>query len=128
MRLTCIFDAHIFLDPKRARHSRKGWVGIPDADVDILLEQIAVNPALHLSEMADYLFRNDCKAYTTSQIWQALNSRGLTRKVMEIHAKEQNEIRRQEFLLKTSMFTADQRLYVDERLVSHCDVRSGRTF
>ena len=106
-----------FLDPRRVRHFRKGWVGIANAEVDLLLEQIVENPTLYLSKMADYLFSNGCKAYSTSQIWQALKFRGLTRKVMEVHAKEQNELRRQEFLKKSSMFTAEQRLYVDERLV-----------
>lgn len=73
------------------------------------------NPSFYLSEMADYLFTNGYKAYSTSQIWRALNARGLTRKVLETHAKEQIELRRQEFLRKTSMFSAEQRLYVDER-------------
>ena len=106
-----------FVDPKRVRHFRKGWVGIPNAEVDLLLEQIIENPTLYLSEMADYLFAKGCKAYSTSQIWQALNFRGLTRKILEVHAKEQNELRRQEFLIYTKNFTAEQRLYVDERLV-----------
>ena len=54
-------------------------------------------------------------AHTTGQIWQALKSRGITRKVLEVHAKEQDEIRRQNFLKMTSVFTAEQRFYVDER-------------
>ena len=112
------------VDPKRVRHFRKGWVGIPNAEVDLLLEQIIVNPTLYLSEMADYLFSKGCKAYSTSQIWQALKFRGLTRKVLEVHAKEQNELRRQEFLIKTKRFTAEQRLYVDERLVYKCNIPS----
>ena len=110
-------DANTFLDPKRLRHSQKGWVGIPSAEVDLLLERIVVDPTLYLSEMADYLYPSGCKAYTTGQIWQALKSRGLTRKVLEVRAKEQNELRRQDFLDRTKKFTAEQRLYVDERLV-----------
>ena len=110
-------NVHTFLDPRRVRHFRKGWVGIANAEVDLLLEQIVENPTLYLSKMADYLFSNGCKAYSTSQIWQALKFWRLTRKVMEVHAKDENELRRQEFLKKTSMFTAEQRLYVDERLV-----------
>ena len=94
----------------------KEWVGIPNAEVDLLLEQIIVNPTLYLSEMADYLFSKGCKAYSTGQIWQALKFQGLTRKVLEVHAKK-NELRRQEFSIKTKRFNAEQRLYVDERLV-----------
>lgn len=78
---------------------------------------MVVDPTLYLSEMSEYMMSKGCKAYTKGQIWQALKSRGLSRKVLEVHAKEQNELRRQEFLKKMSMFTAEQRLYVDERLV-----------
>ena len=65
--------------------------------------------------MANYLHRLGYKLHTTTQIWRALNSRGITRKVLGVHAKEQDEKRRQEFLKMTSIFTAEQRLYVDER-------------
>ena len=121
-------DADTIVDPKRARRSRKGWVGVPTAEVNLLLERIVDDPTLYLSEMADFLFSNGCKAYTVTQIWQALKSRGLTRKVLEVHAREQNEIRRQEFLEKMSMFTAEQRLYVDERLVHKFYAPSVWTF
>ena len=97
------------------RHGAKNWVGIPSLELDILLEQIIVDPTLFLSEMASYLHGLGYKLHTTSQIWQALKSRGFTRKVLEVHAKEQDEIRRQNFLKMTSIFTAEQRFYVDER-------------
>ena len=97
------------------RHGVKNWVGIPSLELDILLEQIIVDPTLFLSEMASYLHGLGYKLHTTSQIWQALKSRGFTRKVLEVHAKEQDEIRRQNFLKMTSIFTAEQRFYVDER-------------
>lgn len=70
---------------------------------------------MFINEMADFLFHSGFEAFTPSQIWRALNSRGITRKVLEVHAKEQNEERRQEFLRITSLYTAEQRFYVDER-------------
>ena len=74
-------------------------------------------PTMYINEMADFLFDSGFEAYTPSQIWRALKSRNITRKVLEVHAKEQNEERRQEFLRITSIYTAEQRFYVDERSV-----------
>lgn len=65
--------------------------------------------------MDDFLFNNGYEAYTTSQIWQALNNYGMSNKVLEVHAKEQNETNRQDFLRLTEIFTAEQRFCVDER-------------
>jgi hypothetical protein len=65
--------------------------------------------------MAAFLSECNLGFYTVSQIWQGLKSRWITRKVFEIHAKEQNERKRQHFLRVTSIYTAEQRLYVDER-------------
>jgi hypothetical protein len=65
--------------------------------------------------MMEYFCSIDHRVFTPSQIWQALNSRGITRKVLEVHAKEQNEQRRQEYLRITSIYTAEQRFYIDER-------------
>lgn len=105
----------LLTDPRRVRHGAKNWIGIPAVELDILLEQLIVDPTLYLSEMSSYLHGLEYKLHTISQIWQALKSRGITRKVLEVHAKEQDEIRRQNFLKMTSIFTAEQRLYVDER-------------
>jgi hypothetical protein len=68
--------------------------------------------------MANYLHQSHFGAFTISQIWQGLNSRNISRKVVEIHAREQNEIKRQNFLRLTSIYTAEQRFYIDERLHS----------
>lgn len=65
--------------------------------------------------MADFLHRSGFGAFTVSQIWQGLKSKNITRKVLEVHAKEQNEAKRQHFLHITSIYTAEQRFYVDER-------------
>ena len=59
--------------------------------------------------MADYLYRYGFGVFTVSQIWQGLNSKNITRKVLEVHAKEQNEAKRQHFLRVTSVYTAEQR-------------------
>ena len=85
--------------------------------MEVLLEHLKNDPTLYLSEMADYLFSKGFPAYSVSRIWSALKSRKITRKVLEIHAREQNEIKRQEFLRITSIYTAEQRLYIDERSV-----------
>ena len=98
----------------------KKWIGIPDFEMEVLLEQLKVDPTLYLSEMADYLLSKGFPAYSVSRIWSGLKSRNITRKVIEIHAREQNEIKRQEFLRITSIYTAEQRLYIDERLVVLC--------
>ena len=74
-----------------------------------------MDPTLHLSEMSEFLHNEGYPAYTPSQIWLALKSRNITRKVLEVHAREQNEMKRQEFLKITKMYTAEQRFYVDER-------------
>ena len=65
--------------------------------------------------MAEYLRGTGFGLFTVSQIWQGLRSRNITRKVLEVHAKEQNEKKRQNFLRITSIYTAEQRFYVDER-------------
>jgi hypothetical protein len=74
-----------------------------------------VEPTLFISEMMEYLCSIDHRVFTASQIWHALNSRGISRKVLEVHAKEQNEARRQEYLRVTSIYTAEQKFYIDER-------------
>jgi hypothetical protein len=65
--------------------------------------------------MADFLKEAGFGEFTVSQIWQGLNSKNITRKVLEVHAKEQNEAKRQNFLRITNIYTAEQRFYVDER-------------
>ena len=70
---------------------------------------------MYLSEMADFSFNKGYPAYTRSQIRLALKSHHITRKVLEVHAREQNERKRQDFLRITSMYTAEQRSYVVER-------------
>jgi hypothetical protein len=105
--------------PIRQRHGRKNWVGIPTLPLEALLTQLKTDPSMYVDEMADFLFQNGHKAYTPSQIWRALNSRDITRKVLEVHAKEQNEARRQEYLAITSIYTAEQRFYIDER---YCNI------
>ena len=79
------------------------------------MEELKRDPTLYVSEMADFLLNAGYAAYTPAQIWRALRSRQITRKVLEIHAKEQNEQKRQEFLRITSIYTAEQRFYIDER-------------
>lgn len=101
-------------DPKRVRKGAKNWVGIPTLELDLLLEQLITDPTLYIIQMALFLHGLGYM-HTTSQIWQALNIRGITRKVLEVHAKEQDEVRRQNFLKMESVFTAEQRLYIDER-------------
>lgn len=76
---------------------------------------LKTDPTLYLSEMADFLFNKGYPAYTRSQIRLALQTRSITRKVLEVHAREQNERKRQDFLRITSIYTAEQRFYVDER-------------
>ena len=105
-------------EPARKRLRCKGWIGIPTAPLEALLTQLKTLPTMYINEMADSLFQSGFEAFTPTQIWRALNSRGITRKVFEVHAKEQNEERRQEFLRVTSIYTAEQRFYVDERCTS----------
>lgn len=114
-QVVTLIGIHLQIDPKRTRHGAKNWVGIPVIELDLLLEQIILDPTLYISEMANYLHGLGYKLHTTTQIWKALDSRGITRKILEVHAKEQDEKRRQAFLKMTSMFTAEQRLYIDER-------------
>jgi hypothetical protein len=105
--------------PIRQRYYRKNWVGIPTLPLETLFTQLKSDPSMYVDEMADFLFQNGHQAFTPSQIWRALNSRDIKRKVLEIHAKEQNEARRQEYLAITSIYTAEQRFYVDER---YCNI------
>ena len=102
-------------EPPRKRLRCKGWTGIPTAPLEALLTKLKSLPTVYINEMADFLFQSGFAAFTPTQIWRALNSRGITRKVLEVHAKEQNEERRQEFLRLTSIYTAEQRFYVNER-------------
>ena len=92
-----------------------GWIGIPSLALDALLRKLEINPTLYVYEMVTFLSESNLGLFTVSQIWQGLKSRGITRKVLEIHAKEQNERKRQHFLRVTSIYTAEQRFYVDER-------------
>ena len=96
-------------------HGSKNWVGIPTVELELLSQELQTDPTLYLSEMADFLLNAGYPAYSPRQIWAALKSRNLTRKVLEVHAREQNEQKRQEFLRITSIYTAEQRFYVDER-------------
>ena len=107
-------DYNRLSEPARKRLRCKGWTGIPAAPLEALLTQLKSLPTMYINEMADFLFQSSFEAFTPAQIWRALNSRGITRKVLEVHAKEQNEDRRQEFLRITSIYTAEQRFYVDE--------------
>ena len=106
---------HVFTDLRQRGRGSKSWVGIPTIELELLLQELQTDPTLYLSEMADFLFSAGYPAYTTSQIWIALESRNMTRKVLEVHAREQNEMKRQEFLRITGEYTAEQRFYVDER-------------
>lgn len=83
--------------------------------LEVLIEELQRDCSLYISEMADFLFNKGFPAYSPSQIWRALESRNITRKFLEVHAKEQNEVKRQQFLRDTAMYTAEQRFYVDER-------------
>ena len=95
---------------------KKEWIGIPTDSLEALLSKLKVDPTIYISEMMEYLCSIDHRVFTPSQIWQALNSRGITRKVLEVHAKEQNKQRRQEYLRITSIYTTEQRcFYIDER-------------
>lgn len=91
-------------------------LGTRQGKKEVLLSKLKVDPTIYISEMMEYLCSIDHRVFTPSQIWQALNSRGITRKVLEVHAKEQNEQRRQEYLRITSIYTTEQRcFYIDER-------------
>ena len=102
-------------DPKYRGQGKKHWIGIPTQALDALLSKLKVNPTLYAHEMADFLQTSEFGTFTVSQIWQGLRSKNITRKVLEVHAKEQNEIKRQYFLQVTSIYTAEQRFYVNER-------------
>jgi hypothetical protein len=101
--------------PLGTRQGRKEWIGIPTDSLEALLSRLKVEPTLYVSEMMEFLCSIGHRVFSSGQIWRALNSRNITRKVLEIHAKEQNEARRQEYLRVTSFYTAEQRFYVDER-------------
>ena len=103
------------VDPSRKKPGENYWVGIPTIELELLLEQLKIDPTLCVSEMADFLLNAGYPAYKPGQMWRALNIRQITRKVLEIHAKEQNEKKRQAFLDITAVYTAEQRSYVDER-------------
>lgn len=109
-----LIDLNIDADPLRTRQGRKNWVGIPTPELELLAE-LQRDSTLFISEMADFLFNAGYPAYTPSQIWRGLKSRNISRKVLEVHVREQNEQRRQEFLRLTKIYTAEQRFYVDER-------------
>ena len=108
----------MFSGPLRKRLRGKGWRGIPTAPLEALLTKLKSLPTMYVDEMADFLFHSGFEAFTPSQILRALKSRGITRKVLEVHAKEQNEEKRHEFLRITALYTAEQRFYVDERCTS----------
>ena len=74
----------------------------------MLLSKLKTQPTLYAYEMAVYLHETGFRVFSVSQIWQGLNSRNITRKVLEVHAKEQNEKKRQNFLRITSIYTAEQ--------------------
>ena len=107
--------SYAITDLRQGGRGSQNWVGIPTIELELLLQELQTDPTLYVSEMADFLFSAGYPAYTTSQIWIALESRNMTRKVLEVHAREQNEMKRQEFLRITGEYTAEQRMYVDER-------------
>ena len=98
-----------YLDSLGRGRGQKGFIGIPTAALEALLAKLKQDPTLYVYEMANFLYQSNFGAFTISQIWQGLNSRNISRKVLEIHAKEQNEIKRQNFLRLTSIYTAEQR-------------------
>ena len=113
VRLSLINDSND-LDSLGRGRGKKGFIGIPTIALEALLAKLKLDPTLYVYEMANYLHRSGFGAYTISQIWQGLNSRNISPKVLEIHVKEQNEVKRQNFLRLTSIYTADQRFYIDE--------------
>ena len=112
---SCLTSRIIYADPLGTRQGRKNWVGIPTQELELLLIELQRDPSLFTCEMADFLFNAGYPAYSPSQIWRGLKSRNITRKVLEVHAREQNEQRRQEFLRLTKIYTAEQGLYVGGR-------------
>ena len=59
---------------------KKEWIGIPTDSLEALLSKLKVDPTIYISEMMEYLCSIDHRVFTPSQIWQARNSRGITRK------------------------------------------------
>jgi hypothetical protein len=91
VRLSLIYDSNDLDSLDRGR-GKKGFIGIPTIALGALLAKLKLDPTLYVYEMANYWHQSGFGAYTISQIWQGLNSRNISRTVLEIHAKEQNEV------------------------------------
>jgi hypothetical protein len=80
-----------YLDSLGRGRGLKGFIGIPTIALEALLSKLKQDPTLYVYEMANYLHQSHFGAFMISQIWQGLNSRNISRKVLEIHAREQND-------------------------------------
>jgi transposase len=94
-----------------------------------LIGQLAVRPTMYYSEMRELLFQTFDLPYSESSICKYLKKHKITRKVLEMHAREMNPIHRAHYrrILRPvrlgGAFSAKQLVYCDE---VHSDTKQTR--
>lgn len=109
------------VEPKKRGPGRKGFnVVLPD-HMEYLLEELAEDPTYYFLEMSGLLFLEFDTTYSKRQIRHALKRKGITRKVLERHARQQDPIIRANFRNMVKDFLAVEILVIDETHVSRKD-------
>lgn len=90
--------------------------------IDALYDHLSEKPALHLDEIAVFLWDEFRTTMTTSGLRRALVTKGWSKKTARQHEKKLNTDLREIYLHNLSDFKSYHLVYVDE---SGCDKRAG---
>lgn len=116
------------------KRRKKGWNVLPEDQFLFLKEVLAKNASLFYSEMVIEVYQEFGSLYTKDQIRRCLKANGITRKVLQRHALEQDPILRAAFrhLMRPAHrgghFTASQILAVDEVHANKKKIRRMRGY
>lgn len=106
----------------------KGFVGIEEEHFDFLMDELTEFPSMYYVEMCGLLYDEFDVAYSRSQVRRALKHKGITRKVLERHARQQDPATRAAFRNIAAQFTAAQICAVDETHVAKRDAHRRTGF
>lgn len=90
--------------------------------IDAFYDHLSEKPALHLDEIAVFLWDEFCTTMTTSGLRRALVTKGWSKKTARQHEKKLNTDLREIYLHNLSDFKSYHLVYVDK---SGCDRRDG---
>lgn len=122
-RFVASHDRFGHCDPLQRAPGAKGWIGVPTEEREYLEEMLEENPTLFFIEMVGLLSNKFGVQRTEQQVSAALHSVGITKKVLERHARDQDPVLRAEFrtLLSNGNFLAHYLVFIDESHVTNRD-------